>query len=1014
MSSTTRLLNSMFLGAIAVAISACANPAVQECGATGVLCPAGTHCAAAQGICLPDSNTCGDAHLDPGEVCDDGNTIDGDGCSADCLSNEKCGNGTLDKPIKDAGGNVVASDPRNEDCDTPGAIDPTSGFFCSALCKFEKCGNHVVDKEIGEVCDDGNTVGADGCSADCKSTEICGNGIVDREVGEVCDPPGVNGCSADCRSTGLCGNGIVDTDKGEECDDGIDQGQARHNGDDQDCRSDCVINRCGDGRINLHGTHHEDCDGGPTTMDHIRTAVPTEKADCNIDCTAPKCGDGKVNRSFKPDGTHGEQCDNGTGVNADDADCTANCQRNVCGDGFPNTAGPLHIEGCDDGNQVDTDTCTNACRVQTCGDGVVHPDIDPTKNEECDLGPANSDTGPCLTNCHLAKCGDGKIEAGFEQCDPPNPGHGCSANCQTETCGNGVIDPGEECDKGTLNDDNGDCRTDCIINRCGDGFVNTHGTHPEACEGLATPVGHGVHTVTPIETANCNINCTLPACGDGILNRHFVPTKLVGGGAAQGPEQCDDGARDNGPNNGDGCSADCQFEFCGNGIKDPGEECDGTPGCSSTCFLQRCGNGIVDPGEECDNGNANADDADCRSDCVINRCGDGHVNTAGTNKEECDGGPVAGMGDRTASPTNKSDCNSNCKKPSCGDGVVNPLFVAQLVPPTVPANTLPEQCDPPGPGCSAICRLENCGNHVVDPGEQCDDGNTSNGDGCENDCTLPRCGNGFKDAGEECDDGNSNNADDCTNQCKFARCGDGFVRTSGATPPVPPTVVEQCDTALGPTACAYDPVSKPCSLCVACVLTPTPAPFCGDGNTDQPFETCDSRNKTCGACTANCQQITSQQASGLIFAAAGKDLSPNPAANDTFTVSDGFTTPTTFEFTLTTVNTAGNFPVLFTAADTNAIVAGEIADAIAARRSSGGLQIVATRVGGVVTLTNDRASSLGNGTTGTPRLVGHVATTNFAVVDMAGGQGGNCAAAQPCAIDDDCASGTCLPTHICQ
>src|ERR1043165_7779743 len=98
MASMNRLLSFVFLGAIAAAISACASPQVQECGATGVYCPAGTHCAAAQGICISDTNTCGNAHLDPGEICDDGNTLPGDGCSPDCMSNEQCGNGTLDKP----------------------------------------------------------------------------------------------------------------------------------------------------------------------------------------------------------------------------------------------------------------------------------------------------------------------------------------------------------------------------------------------------------------------------------------------------------------------------------------------------------------------------------------------------------------------------------------------------------------------------------------------------------------------------------------------------------------------------------------------------------------------------------------------------------------------------------------------------------------------------------------------------------------------------------------------------
>jgi cysteine-rich repeat protein len=32
----------------------------------------------------PPPPCCGDGHLDEGEECDDGNTADGDGCSATC------------------------------------------------------------------------------------------------------------------------------------------------------------------------------------------------------------------------------------------------------------------------------------------------------------------------------------------------------------------------------------------------------------------------------------------------------------------------------------------------------------------------------------------------------------------------------------------------------------------------------------------------------------------------------------------------------------------------------------------------------------------------------------------------------------------------------------------------------------------------------------------------------------------------------------------------------------------
>ncbi|WP_225412302.1 tandem-95 repeat protein [Stigmatella hybrida] len=62
---------------------------------------------------------CGDGHVDPGEVCDDGNRTAGDGCRADCRGLEVCGDGR-------------------------------------------------VDSSTGEQCDDGGTVPGDGCDASCQ------------------------------------------------------------------------------------------------------------------------------------------------------------------------------------------------------------------------------------------------------------------------------------------------------------------------------------------------------------------------------------------------------------------------------------------------------------------------------------------------------------------------------------------------------------------------------------------------------------------------------------------------------------------------------------------------------------------------------------------------------------------------------------------------------------------------------------------------------------------------------
>lgn len=82
-----------------------------------------------------------------------------------------------------------------------------------------------------------------------------------------------------------------------------------------------------------------------------------------------------------------------------------------------------------------------------------------------------------------------------------------------------------------------------------------------------------------------------------------------------------------------------------------------------------------------------------------------------------------------------------------------------------------------GVDCGGECGVcvPECQNAILDPGEQCDDGNRRNGDGCENDCTIPRCGNGIRDPGEHCDDGNFNNGDTCERNCTKPRCGNGIL-----------------------------------------------------------------------------------------------------------------------------------------------------------------------------------------------------------------------------------------------
>lgn len=184
---------------------------------------------------------CGDGIKDQAEACDDGNHLDGDGCSANCASNEACGNAILDP---------------GEACDDGNLVN---GDGCQSNCKIPRCGDGVVDVNFREQCDDGNHTDGDGCSANCASDERCGNGVVDRAFGEQCDDGAQNSqtpnanCRSNCRIAG-CGDGVRDTVFNETCDDGN-----THDGDG--CSADCgSLEVCGNARIDA--AVGETCDVG--------------------------------------------------------------------------------------------------------------------------------------------------------------------------------------------------------------------------------------------------------------------------------------------------------------------------------------------------------------------------------------------------------------------------------------------------------------------------------------------------------------------------------------------------------------------------------------------------------------------------------------------------------------------------------------------------------------------------------------------------------------------------------
>jgi fibro-slime domain-containing protein len=320
---------------------------------------------------------CGDGVVGPGEVCDDGNTLDNDGCNSTCTIQDpaflcvagepcarvsQCGNSRIEAGEKCDDGNSNSGDGCSSSCQLePSWVCPKPGSPCKPA---PRCGDGVLNTSIGEVCDDGNTKDGDGCSANCKS----------KDPGCVCTPGQLCKCP-----TVKCGNGTLEGS--EQCDDGN--------------------TNPGDG-----------CSG--TCQIETGYACPFTNAPC-----VPDCGDGLV---LKPM----EQCDPAVpGPHVADAcsstckfnpgwACTGdppnNCHQTVCGDGKVEGS-----EGCDDGNTLPNDGCSPTCHAEPncssatgtctsiCGDGLV-------VGEECDDGNTNNGDG-CSSTC--------KVEPGY-QCGQPD------------------------------------------------------------------------------------------------------------------------------------------------------------------------------------------------------------------------------------------------------------------------------------------------------------------------------------------------------------------------------------------------------------------------------------------------------------------------------------------------------------------------------------------------------------------------------------------------------------------
>jgi len=368
-------------------------------------CPVVNFCIQHGSEC-PD--VCGDKKITPPEECDDGDrNSDNAACSSSCAK-AFCGDGFVlsgteacDDVVESAGCNPDCTDARcgdnrlnttaGEVCDDGNSVD---GDYCNSKCVeiTGYCGDEIL--QTNEVCDDGIEIvepcvyGATSCLV-CNSlceeepglTSYCGDTFIDEER-EECDPGLETAlCNSDC-TLSICGDGTLNVLAGEICDDG--------DSDTYDaCKNDCSPAQCGDGVLRLDlelgESGYEACDDAGMSVS------------CLDDCTISFCGDSVTND------VAGEACDDGNQSNTDT--CTNTCELARCGDEF---IGPGEVcdDGFADACGTCNADCTAAGpgpELMTCGDGILCGEF-----EGCDDGnrlPADGCSGNCLVHSSFINAG---------------------------------------------------------------------------------------------------------------------------------------------------------------------------------------------------------------------------------------------------------------------------------------------------------------------------------------------------------------------------------------------------------------------------------------------------------------------------------------------------------------------------------------------------------------------------------------------------------------------------------
>ncbi len=262
-----------------------------------------------------------------------------------------------------------------------------------------------------------------------------------------------------------------------------------------------------------------------------------------------------------------QTCGNGRLDAGEDCDGAVPSERSCVGEGGGFVAGAL---SCTSACKLDK----SACMTTLCGNGVIDA------GEDCD--------GAVPTERSCAEEGSGFV-GGALSCTSA-----CKLDksaCLTTLCGNGVIDAGEDCDGAALGGK--DCGSaelgfftgtlDCTAACHFDTAACTN------CGNGALDAGEDCDDADPDDHNDCTNVCRFAGCGDGIV-----------WSAGAGREECDDATANSDTEPG-ACRTSCKAAFCGDGVRDPNELCEGSAGdhCCSTVSCEWVPANAADPQSVC-------------------------------------------------------------------------------------------------------------------------------------------------------------------------------------------------------------------------------------------------------------------------------------------------------------------------------------------------------------------------------------------------------------------------------